>query len=267
MKQKITRREFIKVSSAIGAGLALGNYSVLAEAKLSGSLKLRTLGRTKLGVTELSFGGAYLNSPAPLHLAIDRGVNLIHTAPNYTGSQSIEVVSDVMTTRRQEVFLALKEEPVSEEVGKALQQLNTDYVDILVPPFQSVDAISNPELEGAYETLKNEGKIRFSGFSCHYNMVVVMKKAIELGFFDVMLIRYNLNNSERLKPILAEAKRKQNMGFIAMKVVQPFKDTPEEIPEVIKNTIKNRNVDSLLIGMANLDEVNANVDVLSVGKP
>ena len=52
-EQRISRRDFIKASSAVGVGLALGSRGVLAEQaeeelELSGPLRLRTLGRTKL---------------------------------------------------------------------------------------------------------------------------------------------------------------------------------------------------------------------------
>ena len=94
-----------------------------------------------------------------------------------------------------------------------------------------MEGISNPELLGPYEKLKKEGKIRFSGFACHNNMADVVTKAIELGFFDVMLVKYNMDNREQVDPILAEAKEKQNMGFMAMKVVKHLrKKRKEEIP-------------------------------------
>jgi predicted aldo/keto reductase-like oxidoreductase len=172
-----------------------------------------------------------------------------------------------MKTKRQKVFLGLKETPIGNSVEKCLKTLNTDYADILFPPLHSVEAMSNPELPGAYDKLKKEGKIRFSGFACHNNMVDVMKKAIELGFFDVMLIKYNMNNKSELDPVLAEAKEKQNMGFMAMKVTKDLtKERKEEIPGAIKGCIKSKNVDTLLIGMANFDDLNTNLDTLSVKK-
>jgi aryl-alcohol dehydrogenase-like predicted oxidoreductase len=270
-KRKVTRREFIKASSAVGVGLALSNYSVLAEQaeeeepEMSGPLRLRTLGRTGLKVTELSFGGIQITDPALLHKAIDEGINLIHTSRGYGRGRSIKIFGEVMKTKRQKVFLGLKQTPIGNKVEEDLKTLNTDYADILVPPLHSVEAMSNPELPGAYEKLKKEGKIRFSGFACHNNEVDVMRKAIELGFFDFMLVRYNMDNRELLDPVIAEAKEKQNMGFMAMKVAKNLtKERKEEIPGALKETIKNKNVDTLLIGTANFDELNTNLAALSV---
>jgi aryl-alcohol dehydrogenase-like predicted oxidoreductase len=272
-RRKMTRREFIKTSSAVGAGIALSSYSALAtqeeekEPEMSGPFKLRTLGRTKLRVTELSFGGIQIRDVALLHAAIDKGINLIHTAQGYGGGRSIKIYGEVMKTKRDKVFLGLKEAPRSDKVEEALKTLNTDHVDILFPPLHNVKAMSNPDLPGAYEKLKKEGKIRFSGYACHSNMADVMKKAIELGFFDVMLVRYNMGNMAELAPILAEAKEKHNMGFMAMKVVNDLsKNRADEIPKALKDTIKNKNVDALLIGMANFDDLNTNVDALAVKK-
>ena len=60
-------------------------------------------------------------------------------------------------------------------------------------------------------------------------------------------------------------KERQNMGFMVMKVVKPFrKDRTEEIPNLIRDTIRSKNVNILLIGMVNFDEVNANLAALSV---
>lgn len=270
-KQKLSRREFIKASSTVGVGLALSNYGVLAEQageeepELSGPLRLRTLGRTGLKVTELSFGGIQIRDVALLHMAIDKGINLVHTGPGYGGGKGIEIFGEVMKTKRQKVFLGLKETPIGDRIEKDLEKLNTDYVDILVPGIHNVEGISNPELPGAYEKLKKEGKIRFSGFACHNNMADVMAKAIELGFFDVMLVAYNMDNREQLDPILVEAKEKQNMGFMAMKVVKNLtKNRKDEISGALKETIKNKNVGTLLIGTANFDELNANLAALSV---
>jgi aryl-alcohol dehydrogenase-like predicted oxidoreductase len=237
------------------------------EPELSGPLRLRMLGRTELKVTELSFGGIQIKDSALLHTAIDKGINLIHTAPGYGRGRSIKIFGEAMKTKRQKVFLGLKETPIGDGVERCLKTLNTDYADILFPPLHNVEAMSNPELPGAYDKLKKEGKIRFSGFACHNHVADVMKKAIELGFFDVMLVRYNLGNREQLDPILAEAKEKQNIGFMAMKVTKDLtKERKEEIPGAIKECIKNKNVDTLLIGVANFDDLNTNLDALSVRK-
>ncbi len=270
-RRKMTRREFIKTSSAVGAGVALSSYGALAkegeeeEPEMSGPFKLRILGRTKLKVTELSFGGIQIRDVALLDAAIDKGINFVHTAQGYGGGRSIKIFGEVMKTKRDKVFLGLKEAPRTDRVEEALRTLNTDHVDVLLPGLHNVEAVSNPDLPGAYEKLKKEGKIRFSGFSCHSNMADVMKKAIELGFFDVMLVRYNIDNMAELAPILAEAKEKQNMGFMAMKVVKDLsKNRTDEIPKALKDTIKSKNVDALLIGMANFDDLNTNVDTLAV---
>lgn len=265
-KQQITRREFIKASSAISVGIALTQYDTFAEHPKNeirgtiGDLRMRKLGRTGLDVTELSYGGIDLGNSALLDAVIDRGINMLHTCQGYANGNSIRAFGKVMKTKRQKVFIALKESPVSREVERALKKLNTDYVDILLPPMHDLESLNKSDLPQAFDKLKREGKIRFSGFACHKNEQTVMMKAIEMGFFDVMLVRYNLYNRKDLDPILALAKEKQNMGFMAMKVTKQLaRRKRSEIPAAIKEVIKNRNVDTLLIGMSNFDELNTNL--------
>jgi len=271
-KGKITRRTFIKTSSAVGVGVALnklwtfGGPPEKTGPRFSGSLKMRTLGRTGLKVTELSFGGIQIGESALLDEAIDKGINLIHTSQGYGRGRSIQEFGKVMKTKRDKVYLCLKSMPEMDRVEKALKNLNTDTIDILVPGMHDVDTITRPGLEEGFERLKKDGKIRFSGFACHKNEVDVMRKAIALGFFDVMLVRYNLDNKDKLDEVLADAKEKQNMGFMAMKVVKELNEKKkyDRIPDAIRETIRNPNVDSLLIGMANFDELRMNLAALSV---
>jgi len=269
-KQKITRREFIRASSAMSLGMALSKTSIFAEQPekreqiVSDTLRTRKLGRTGLDVTELSFGGIELGDSALLHTVIERGINLVHTSPGYAYGKSIIAFGRVLKTMRQKVYIALKERPGSRNLENALRKLNTDYVDILVPPMHDVKSISNPELPEEFEKLKKTGKIRFSGFACHKNEKDVMMKAVELGYFDVMLVRYNLENKDDLDPILTLAKEKQNMGFMAMKVTKQLaRRRKAEIPAALKEILKNKNVDTLLIGISNYDELNTNLTALS----
>jgi hypothetical protein len=217
-------------------------------------------------VTELSFGGIQIGESALLDEAIDKGINLIHTSQGYGRGRSIQEFGKVMKTKRDKVYLSLKSMPEMDRVEKALKNLNTDTIDILVPGIHDVETINRPGLEEGFEELKKDGKIRFSGFACHKNEVDVMRRAIELGFFDVMLVKYNLDNKDKLDEVLAEAKHKQNMGFMAMKVVKKLNEMKkyDKITNAIRETIKNPNVDSLLIGMANFEELRMNLAALSV---
>ncbi|MFA6107127.1 MAG: aldo/keto reductase [Candidatus Latescibacterota bacterium] len=257
----IDRRRFLAGATAAAVGLSLvGPGAALAEEAAPVAARpvprRRILGRTGLKVSEISFGGIQIQNDRLLNLAIDRGINLVHTAPGYGNGRSIALFGKVMATRRKEVVLALKQSPIG-GIDEQLRILNTDHVDILVPPLQSLDEMNNPELPEAYEKLKEAGKIRFSGYACHSNVAEVMNRSIELGFFDVLLVAYNLANREELNPILARAKKEGNPGFMAMKAAKDL-EGGEAHSAAFTTLLENPQVDTLLVGMATFAEVERN---------
>ncbi len=260
---RFSRRQFLSSSSiavaALSAGVAVPSIGWTEKKK-----GMRTLGRTGLEVTQISFGGLNIGTTALLHGAIDSGINFIHVGTTYQNGKSIRLYGEVMKDRRKEVILALKEDPIK-GIDEALKTLNTDHVDILMPGLHSVEEISNPELPGAFEKLKKEGKIRFSGFAVHKAIPEVLAKAIELGFYDVMMPSYNTGNRDQVDPLLAKAKKEQNMGFMAMKSLRGIKkektnSTPEEVKAIYADLLKNPQVDTLLMGMASFDDLNTNME-------
>ena len=266
---RIDRRTFLKsaTASALGAGLVADDLWATATDErpvesLELALQRRLLGRTGLKVTPVSFGGIQIQHERLLHLAIDQGIQLVHTSPGYGGGKSIRFFGKVMKDRRQEVVLALKASPVG-GIDEHLKTLNTDCVDILVPPLHSVKAMRDPLLPGAFEKLKEQGKIRFSGYACHNNVPDVMNLSVDLGYFDVMLIAYNLGNRDQLDPILVRARKQQNMGFMAMKTAKGV--AAQDLPSAFTSLLANPRVDTLLVGMATYSEVVTNAAVTGEG--
>ena len=217
----LTRRDFLRKASMAAVGAAAGmsagfsSQALAAEEALTvNGLPAAIFGRTKLKVTKISVGGLMITEPPVLLGAIDKGINLIHTAPGYLNGRSIEAFGKVMKTHRSKVVLALKERP--ENLDSALKTLNTDYVDILVPPMHSVRAIQDPSVPEKFAKAKKAGKCGFMGFSCHSNMTDVLNKARELGYFDATLMSYGRSDSPEF---LAAAKRagEAGIGIMTMK--------------------------------------------------
>src|SRR5436305_10125629 len=115
------------------------------------TLPQRPLGKTGVQVPVLGYGTAPLGKikllDAPLihksarllNHAIDRGITYLDTSPDY-GSQP--KVSEVMKTRRDEVFLATKVNKrrrydVLNELRQNLKELQTDHVHLV-----QVDAVN-----------------------------------------------------------------------------------------------------------------------------
>ena len=124
-----------------------------------------------------------------LKMAIDSGVNVIHTARGYTGGKSVLSIAKMYEQEpppppptppppyRKKAYLFLKEnDKVSEEaLDRDLKNLNTDYVDAYLPQLQKPDAAKMEAALTALEALKKKGKIRFGGFTCHDDMNGVME--------------------------------------------------------------------------------------------
>jgi predicted aldo/keto reductase-like oxidoreductase len=82
-----------------------------------------------------------------------------------------------------------------------------------------------------FNELKKQGKVRFLGFSSHHGMAELIKTAIELDYFDVIMPAYNVINHAFLDHILKDA-REKGIGLVAMKaamaVATPY--DPEKVP-------------------------------------
>jgi predicted aldo/keto reductase-like oxidoreductase len=75
-----------------------------------------------------------------------------------------------------------------------------------------------PQLEALLSELKQEGKIKFSGVSCHSNMTAVVNQMIQSGTWDVALVAFNFamaDDAELIQTLKAAADK--GIGLVAMK--------------------------------------------------
>jgi aryl-alcohol dehydrogenase-like predicted oxidoreductase len=144
-------------------------------------------------------------------------------------------ISDAMKPEygdRVERSPELKKAIVS-SLDESLKRLGTDYVDILHCPHAAAtsEEIRNPMILETFNELKKQGKVRFLGFSSHHGMAELIKTAIELDYFDVIMPAYNVINHAFLDHILKDA-REKGIGLVAMKaamaVATPY--DPEKVP-------------------------------------
>jgi aryl-alcohol dehydrogenase-like predicted oxidoreductase len=118
-------------------------------------------------------------------------------------------------------------------VEESLKRVGTDYFDILHCPHAatSTTEINNPFIAETFNELKKQGKVRFLGFSAHHNMAALLNSAIDAGYFDVVMLAYNVINYGFLDYVLKRAKE-NNIGTIAMKaamaVFTPY--PPDQVP-------------------------------------
>ena len=263
------RRNFLKgsISAALGVAGALSLPGNLFSEELTvNGLPATIFGKTGLKVTKISFGGILITEPPVLMKVIDEGINFIHTAPGYQNGKSMEAFGKVMKTRRKDVVLALKERP--ENLDKALKVLNTDYVDILVPPLHSLEDINDETIPVEFEKAKKAGKCGFMGFADHAMPIETLNRAVELGWFDAALLSFGPSD----KPEFVEAtKRAQDagMGIMAMKGLtgRPKGDLNEEqirlFTTLCSEMLEKQHAHTVLASMASFQAVDAYKEMLS----
>jgi aryl-alcohol dehydrogenase-like predicted oxidoreductase len=119
---------------------------------------------------------------------------------------------------------------------ESLKRVGTDYFDILHCPHSaaSTSEIKNKAINEAFLELKKQGKVRHLGFTAHHGMADLLNTAIDLKYFDVVMLAYNVINYGFLDHILRRAKE-NGIGLISMKaamaVATPYDPKQVPIPE------------------------------------
>jgi len=243
IKRTINRRKFLGTAAGTVAGmLALGS-AVPATARAAkkeekaGVLITRTLGRTGYKVPIVSMGVMNADNPELVRRAYEASIRHFDTAYGYQRGRNEEMVGRVLVEElkvRDKVVIATKinirppqrnlpaeeiKEMHRKMIDESLRRLQTDYVDILYSHDVSDPAwLKNPALVDSLLEIKEKKKARFIGFSTHQNMNEVIKTAIEMKIYDVVLATLNyslfdyLEYLETLKKAAA-----QGIGLVAMK--------------------------------------------------
>jgi predicted aldo/keto reductase-like oxidoreductase len=198
----------------------------------------RRFGRTGWNVSDIVLGTGGITGEEGERigrLVIERGVNYFDTAPDYSGAGSEEAMGRAMRGHRDGLFVATKfctptghlpaGAPVSaykSAVEGSLRRLRTDYVDLChIHSCDTVKRLMDENVHEAFDRLKQEGKVRFLGFSTHTpNLVEVVETAIVSGRFDVMMVAYHHGLWAPLPGLIERARREQDMGVVAMKTLK-----------------------------------------------
>jgi len=242
---KFGRRKFLKtaVIGMVGGSLAAkagwtGNRETAGkygqEAKDISSLKIksyRILGRTGFRVSDLGVG--QVQDEGLMSAMLDAGMNYIDTAESYPGHHRI--VGKVIKGRdRKSIFVTSKmlmEGDISKEgllkrVYKALEELDTEYIDCMMMHLpNNLETLKAESFHAAMAQLKSEGKIRHVGASHHGSfwfkdpeetMEKILLAAADDGRFDVFLMAYNFLQMDQAEKVLRVCKEK-NIGTALMK--------------------------------------------------
>jgi aryl-alcohol dehydrogenase-like predicted oxidoreductase len=196
----------------------------------------RVLGTTGLKVSEVAFGAWQLGNQqdyAPMDdatahdlvaRALDAGVTLFDTAPNYAGSHSERLLGEALRGRRHEVVLATKfghppqgpkdfrVESFWDSLHASLRRLRTDHVDVLLlhNPGAAMYEGTDPLWE-ALAAAREQGKLRHYGASL--DLAAEAIACVENTGSEVLEILFNILHQDvrRAFPLLAE----RGIGTIA----------------------------------------------------
>src|SRR5229473_541724 len=194
------------------------------------SIPTRNFGRTGAKVSALGLGGHHLGDPQDekvavqiVHEALDGGVTFFDNCWEYHRGKTEEWLGRGLKGRRDQVFLMTKvcthgrdKDMAIKMLEESLHRLQTDHLDLW--QIHGVSFENDPELflrpNGAAEALhkaKEQGKVRFVGFTGHKDPAIHLKM-IETGFpFDAVQMPLNAFDAHFhsfAEQVVPEAKRR-----------------------------------------------------------
>jgi len=211
------RRDFLQTAGLLGAGLALSESMLRAEApqlKLSNAgpdrIPRKPFGRTAETVSVIGLGGYSLGDAPSLreaiaivHEAVDAGVNFFDNAWEYHDGKSEEWMGKALKGRRDKVFLMTKvcthgrdKQVAVRQLDESLKRLQTDHLDL----WQVHECVydNDPERHfargGVIEALdeaKKAGKVRYVGFTGHKHPAIHLKMLSYNYAFDSVQMPLN----------------------------------------------------------------------------
>lgn len=204
-----------------------------------------TLGKTDMEVSRIGLGTwAIGGGPAfgnkdnkeqsikTIQHALDLGLNFLDTAPGYNFGNSEKIVGEAIKGNRekytvitkfgitweregaffnkvgeQSLYKNLSKESIRLEVESSLERLQTDYIDIYMSHWQSVEPFFTPisETMEVLNELKAEGKIR--GIGAANVDVDHVKEYLKQGQLDIIQAKYSILDrqvEEELLPLCKE---------------------------------------------------------------
>ena len=194
-----------------------------------------TFGKTGLTVSRLGFGAGpigFLKTEQQrvtdiLNTLLDSGVNLIDTAASYHGSE--ELIGNAVAHRRRDFVLVSKcgqsfpdlpgeawsAQVISATVDRALRRLKTDRLDVMLLHSCDLITLKKGEAVGALVKAREQGKIRFAGYSGDNEAAAYAASHAEIAVLETSVNIADQMNLETVLPIA----RKNNVGVIAKRPI------------------------------------------------
>ena len=298
MERTASRRSFLSAGLALpAAGLATPTAPPAAAEAVK--LTYRTLGKTGLKVTSLSFGCMTTSDPSVIQRAADIGIIHFDSARSYQNGNNERMVGAALKGKRKQVIISSKSGAKTKEEANAhletsLRELGTDYLDIWYLHNRSTPEEVTDELLEVQRAAKKAGKIRFAGVSTHFNMDQMLDHLVKRGQTDVVLTTYNFSmrnvatsgQGARANDMTAaiQRARKAGMGIVAMKVMaggvervgrgdRLYGADPAAMKKIlgtkggalaaIKWALQNQSLDTAIVCMTDHDQLDENLRAMA----
>lgn len=250
-------------------------------------IPVRTLGSTGVTVTVIGVGGYHIGKDKDPQLAtriirtaIDEGITFMDNAWCYNDGESERRMGAALKDGyREKAFLMTKNHgrdaaTFRRQLDESLKRLGTDWIDLL--QFHEIIHEGEPDRifsQGAIEEAvkaRDEGKIRFIGFSGH-RWPRLFEEMLAKDFdWDTVQMPLNLFDyhyrsfTKGILPILVE----RGIGVIAMKSLAGGKILETDISprEAISYTL-SLPVHTLISGMDSLEILKTNMDIVRKWQP
>ncbi len=287
-KNDLTRRDFIKATSAVTAGVILAPTVACTTSPFdSKGLPTTILGKTgdRVPIMVLGLGSRFMATDEEkgleiLETALNSGLYFWDTAASYKNDIqfSEERVGKILNPIRSKIFLSTKvgerkADEVKKTVETSLKRLNTDYIDLYqVHSITTEDEVKQfGAADGVLPVLKKfqeEGVIRHIGFTGHTS-ASAMKLAAEMYDFDTMLIALNHQQQDQAfeeQPVPFAAGK--GMGVLAMKVIRPRETVNGLSPDdLVKYALTLKGVTAAVIGTDSVEVLQKNIQTIKTFKP
>ncbi len=302
VKDDSTRRQFLK---NVGFGVVAGGIAgpLLEEAHSQTTdqkVKYRVLGKTGLKVSEIGIGGhswAYKQVPDDkggfrrptveeavrmIGEAMDKGVNFLDSCTaleeSSTPGEALKclgardkILVSIRVSHKMKGIKTDKEE-IYKWTEDRLKLWQTDYVDFCLLCNTENDTPQSGYWDMSYsiealDKLKQQGKIRFTGFGCHFTPELFLEAFDKFGdYFDTCSLPYNIRH--RAAEMVLPAAKKKNLGVITIKPFargallknRDLKGIDAGLPrDMIAFVLENKLVDICTCGVHTLEQTRENL--------
>lgn len=201
--------------------------------RLGACLPMRPLGRSGEWVTQMGVGGYHVGvtenertAQEVIETALSEGIRFFDMAPSYLEGRAEYRYGKFLTPKyRDEVFLLTKTKAstaaeAEAELNVSLARMNTDRIDAVlmhaIGSPEDADARLNAGVFDAFLKAREQGKIRYIGFSGHVSTAANLRMIDRLGDqLDVSLMPINAVDASNEDSFIRKVLPKLNEAGIA----------------------------------------------------